>query len=101
MAALLSAFLAVLCNVLAHMPEVHQGVFSFVYLENDVASAATVTSVRTAVGNIQFASEGHVAVSALTGFNKYFCAIGKHTQYLLWCEKEPHTLSMEPFEIIR
>jgi hypothetical protein len=45
--------------------------------EDDVAAMAAVTTVRAAVGDEFFLPETHLAITAGTGLDEYFCLINE------------------------
>ena len=77
-AAFLFAVFAVLGFVFADMPEIHQGIQAFIYLQIDTAAVTAVTPVRTAGRNEFFPAEGYVSVSPFAAADNYLCFIFKH-----------------------
>ena len=68
---------AVSGNVLALVPEVHQGGHIVVNDKNDVAALAAVASVGAAGRDVFLAVEGDCAVAAVAGSDAYSCFIHK------------------------
>ena len=50
--------------------QVDKGPELWISPENDMASAAAVTSVRASVGHVKLTAKGYMSVAALTGFYK-------------------------------
>ena len=71
--------LSVPCNIFFHLTKIRQGIQSFIHLEDDITSPASIASVRTSRRHIQLSAKAHMAVSALSGFYKYFCTVCKHS----------------------
>jgi len=46
--------------------------------DNDITAATAVTAVRTTLGYVRFASEGHTAGTAVSGLNMYTNLIYEH-----------------------
>ena len=75
---LFHAVLAVFCFIFLFVFKVHQGSEITIRLKNDISAASAVSAVRTSLRYKRFASEGNRAVSAFSGFDKYFRSIYKH-----------------------
>ena len=67
MAAALSPLLSVLRSEFLSVTVIYKGVQSLVYFEDDVATSAAVTAIRTAVGYIKSPVEAYMPVSSFSG----------------------------------
>ena len=76
--AALSARFPVSCRVLSFVAVIGQCVEAFIHLKNQIAAPAAVTTIGTAVGNVQFPPEAAVAVSAFAGTDVYLSSVCKH-----------------------
>ena len=66
MAVSLTAFLTVTGLILSDISEIRKGIESRIHNNVYISAVASVPAVRTAVRNIKFSTEGHMAVAALT-----------------------------------
>ena len=78
MASAFSALFARLRHIFSYMTEINKCIQTVIYFKDNIAAFAAVTAVRAAVGNINFSTETHMAISAVARFDKNFCAVCKH-----------------------
>src|SRR5690606_8557880 len=66
------------CFEMTLVTEVHKRPQSFVDDENDISAFSTISTGRTAVGNILLAAKCNHSIPAVAAFNIYFNVIDKH-----------------------
>lgn len=78
MAVPFAAFLTVLRRIFASVTIIRQRIHSFVHFKDDVSSVSAVSSVRTAVWNVQLSAEAYMAVTAFAGTDIDLRSVCKH-----------------------
>jgi len=70
--------LPIFSRIFALEPEILQGGLVFVGIENDTAAAATIATVRTAIGNILGCMERNHPIATIACAHIDFCAVDEH-----------------------
>jgi hypothetical protein len=88
---------ATLCFVFRVEAEVHERIVAFAGFHDDVATASTIPSRRTAAGNELLATKRNTAVAAVTSLYADLCLIDKHLEILASKQEQLWDLPIETF----
>ena len=78
MASAFTALFSVSGGIFSFVAVIYKCVKTFIHFKDQISALATVSAVRTTVGNIKLSSEAAMPISALTGADEYLSSVCKH-----------------------